>query len=156
MPQTVNVDVRWWQFNDHQTVVLIIINPSLLLHVSHLSSSVMNSHYKPTPTPAQLWKYPNYCTHYTHIHFKWNWYFCIFLYPSPTYFFLLSSSPCVIFSCVYISISAAVICFRLTVFNGAAFPFHRGHMWWWDVEEDRGEVWMGCSEYKREAVQREW
>lgn len=51
-----------------------------------------------------------------------------------------TSSPCVIFSCVYISISAAVICSRLTVFNGPAFPFHRGHMrrrrrrWqWWRV-----------------------
>lgn len=43
-----------------------------------------------------------------------------------------------IFPSVYISISTAVICFRLTLFNGEAFPFHRGHMWWRDVEEGFG------------------
>lgn len=68
------------------------------------------------------------------------------LLPSSTF---LSSSSCVIFRCVYISITAAAICSRLTFFNGERFPFHRGHMWWRDVEEVERSGTKGMAEMRR-------
>ncbi len=145
---------------------LIISHPSLLLCVFSISPPLVLSSASSTLT-LNLTQLPHNCeyfltTPYNSIHFQLE---TLYFHPSSetgnffirfaslSYVFS-SSSPCVIFSCVYISISAAVIRFRLTVFNGAAFPFHRGHMWRWDVEEGRGvaEWWQ----VEGRAVQREW
>lgn len=134
-----------------QTVGLIISHPSLLFSVFSIPLPLVLLSASSAHT-LNLTLHPHNCeyfltTRYNSIHFQLETLyfhpssetgnFLSDLLPSLT-FFLPPSSSCVIFSCVYISISAAVIRFRLTVFNGAAFPFHRGHMWRWDVEEGRG------------------
>lgn len=137
-----------------QAVGLIISYPSLLLSVPpHLSLSSSLVHpqlsLKIHRSTRKMWICDYFLTtHYNSIHFQLE---TLYFHPSSETGNFLSdllpslpffpSSPYVIFFCVYISISAAVISFRLTVFNGAAFPFHRGHMWRWDVEQGRG----GCG-----------
>lgn len=152
-----------------QNLGLIISHPSLLLSVFPISLPLVLFSASSTLTlnPPELLHNCEYfqTTHYNSIHFQLK---TLYFHPSSeTGNFLsdllssrsfFSPSPCVIFSCVYISISAAVICFRMTVFNGAAFPFHRGHMWRWDVEEGwgRGSTLGGWGYQVGEAVQREW